>query len=141
MSKISKEQVNQALAKISQNMSNRPCPFCGSMEGYIFNQNASDIFATEGLETVISHGYIDSIPVNYRILQTLRLYCTILINSTWYHKESLVLISSLCNSNLFCLFDMEFALLAACDLFSIIAGCFLLPPSFKGRLRYSSNRF
>lgn len=63
MSKISKEQVNQALAKISQNMSNRPCPFCGSMEGYTFNQNASDIFATEGLETVISHGYIDSIPV------------------------------------------------------------------------------
>ena len=141
MSKISKEQVNQALAKISQNMSNRPCPFCGSMEGYIFNQNASDIFATEGLETVISHGYIDSIPVITGYCKHCGYIVQFSLTQLWYHKESLVLISSLCNSNLFCLFDMEFVLLAACDLFSIIAGCFLLPPSFKGRLRYSSNRF
>lgn len=141
MSIISKEQVNQALAKISQNMSNRPCPFCGSMEGYIFNQNASDIFCNRRFGDCYITWIYRFHTGYYRILQALRLYCTILINSTWYHKESLVLISSLCNSNLFCLFDMEFVLLAACDLFSIIAGCFLLPPSFKGRLRYSSNRF
>lgn len=63
MSKITQEQANQALAKINKNMGSRPCPFCGSMEGYVFNPNASDIFATESLQTVITHGYTDSIPV------------------------------------------------------------------------------
>ena len=47
MSKITREQANQALAKINKNMGSRPCPFCGSKEGYVFNPNASDIFATE----------------------------------------------------------------------------------------------
>lgn len=62
MSQITAEQVNAALAKIN-NLGLKPCPYCKSTVGYVFNPGASDIFATEGLRTVISHGYIDSIPV------------------------------------------------------------------------------
>ena len=56
---LPKEQAMQALSKILS-IGPKPCPYCGSMNGFAFDPSGTDIIAHDGIN--VPRGYIDSIP-------------------------------------------------------------------------------
>ncbi|GAA6244379.1 hypothetical protein F030043B2_34210 [Bacteroides fragilis] len=62
MSKLTQEQLSLALSKLNS-LGPKPCPYCGSMTGFKFSPEGSDIMALENVKTVLQSGYADTIPV------------------------------------------------------------------------------
>ncbi len=62
MADFSNEQLKRIIAKINS-YGDRPCPYCNSKEGLIINAGSSNIMKIENLETVVTRGFMDTIPV------------------------------------------------------------------------------